>query len=61
MLHTISMGSSAEFNGDLQAQGVRERTDLYMQLREQLLDEVERYRKEGKKGLAEIISRSLDE
>jgi hypothetical protein len=33
--------------------------DLYRQLREQLLLEVERYRSEGKYKLADIISQSL--
>jgi hypothetical protein len=46
---------------DLQTKAVRERTDLYRQLKEQLMFEVERYREQGKDNLADIISKSLDE
>jgi len=52
--------ASAELN-DFQNRAVRQRTDLYRQLREQLLDEVTRYRREGKDTLADIISHSLNE
>ena len=48
-------------DSELQAKAVRERADLYKQLREQLLVEVEKYRAEGKDELAEIISKSLAE
>ena len=44
-----------------QVKAVRERADLYKQLREQLLQEVKRYREQGKTNLAEIISKSLAE
>jgi hypothetical protein len=46
---------------DLQSVGVQERVSLYNQLKEQLLAEVERYRKQGNDNLADVISRSLDE
>ncbi len=52
--------ASPELN-DLQARAVRERSDLYRQLREQLRDEAKRYRSEGKDGLADIISGALNE
>jgi hypothetical protein len=38
-----------------------ERVDLYRQLREQLVGEVERYRREGNDRLAKLISDSLAE
>ena len=46
---------------DLQTKAVRERADLYKQLKEQLLVEAEKYREQGKVNLAEIISKSLDD
>ena len=46
---------------DLESNAVRERTDLYRQLREQLMAEAERYREQGKDNLADIISDSLAE
>lgn len=46
---------------DLQSKAVRERADLYKQLKEQLLAEVARYRQQGKDGLADIISASLND
>jgi hypothetical protein len=46
---------------ELRIRAVRERVDLYRQLREQLLNEVERYQKEGNHKLASIISESLRE
>jgi hypothetical protein len=46
---------------DLQTKAVRERADMYKQLKEQLLVEVEKYREQGKDNLADIISKSLDE
>jgi hypothetical protein len=39
----------------------REKADLYRQLKEQLAGDVERYRREGKERLANIISDSLNE
>ncbi|HJS82076.1 MAG TPA: hypothetical protein VJ742_04490 [Nitrososphaera sp.] len=48
-------------SADLQTRAVRERTDLYRQLKEQLMVEVVKYREEGKDNLADIISKSLDE
>ena len=48
-------------SADLQIKAVRERTDLYRQLKEQLLVEVVKYREQGKDNLADIISKSLDE
>jgi hypothetical protein len=39
----------------------QQQPDLYGQLREQLLLEVQRYRNEGKNKLADIISQSLHE
>jgi hypothetical protein len=48
-------------SAELQIKAVRERTDLYKQLREQLLAEVKKYREQGKNNLAEIISKSLAE
>ena len=48
-------------SADLQVKAVRERTDLYKQLRDQLMAEVEKYREQGKDNLAEVISRSLSE
>ena len=48
-------------SADLQTNAVRERADMYKQLKEQLLVEVEKYRKQGKDSLADIISKSLDE
>jgi uncharacterized coiled-coil DUF342 family protein len=46
-------------SAELQVKAVRERADLYKQLREQLLIEVRKYREQGKDNLAEIISKSL--
>lgn len=40
---------------------VREQVDLYRQLREQLVQEVEMYRSQGNDRLARIISESLRE
>jgi hypothetical protein len=48
-------------SSNMQARAVRERADMYRQLREQLLVEVEKYREQGKDNLADIISKSLDE
>jgi hypothetical protein len=48
-------------SAELQARAVRERADLYKQLRAQLLVEIEKYREQGKNSLADIISRSMTE
>ena len=50
--------SSSEVE-ELRARAVREQVDLYRQLREQLINEVERYQREGNHKLASIISESL--
>jgi gas vesicle protein len=54
------LSSSAEVE-ELRARAVREQVDLYRQLREQLINEIERYQKEGNHKLASIISESLKE
>ena len=46
---------------ELRTRAVRVQVDLYRQLREQLINEVERYQKEGNHKLASIISESLRE
>jgi hypothetical protein len=46
---------------ELRIRAVREQVDLYRQLREQLINEMERYKKEGNHKLASIISESLRE
>lgn len=55
-----SPSSSSEVE-ELRARAVREQVDLYRQLREQLVNEVERYQREGDHKLASIISESLRE
>jgi hypothetical protein len=57
---TSSSPSSSEVE-ELRTRAVRERVDLYKQLREQLIYEVERYQREGNHKLASIISESLRE
>ncbi len=54
------MNSSSEAE-EVQKRAISEQIDLYKQLREQLLCEVEKYRSEGKDKLANIISESLNE
>jgi hypothetical protein len=54
------LSSSAEIE-ELRTRAVREQVDLYRQLREQLINEIERYQKEGNHKLASIISESLKE
>ena len=54
------MAQSSEIE-EIQTRTVREQVDLYLQLKEQLLKEVNRYRSEGKDKLANIISESLRE
>jgi hypothetical protein len=46
---------------ELMEENVRGQVNLYRQLREQLMHEVERYRSQGKDRLADIISESLKE
>ncbi len=46
---------------ELRTRAVREQVDLYRQLKEQLINEVERYKREGNHKLASIISESLKE
>jgi gas vesicle protein len=54
------MASPAEVE-ELRERAIKERVDLYRQLKEQLVQEVERYRSEGNDRLAKIISESLRE
>jgi len=59
-----SQSSSAAYSSEvegLRIRAVREQVDLYRQLKEQLIEEVERYQKEGNHKLASIISESLRE
>jgi hypothetical protein len=44
---------------ELRTRAVREQVDLYRQLKEQLIKEVEKYQREGNHKLASIISNSL--
>ncbi len=46
---------------ELRTRAVREQVDLYIQLKKQLINEVEKYQKEGNHKLARIISESLRE
>ncbi|MDQ5863400.1 MAG: hypothetical protein M3263_00815 [Thermoproteota archaeon] len=55
-----SSTSSSEVE-ELRTRAVREQVDLYRQLKEQLIDEVEKYQREGNHKLANIISDSLRE
>jgi gas vesicle protein len=55
------MTSPAEEVEEIREKTVREQIDLYRQLREQLIHEVEKYRSEGNDRLASIISESLKE
>jgi hypothetical protein len=48
-------------SSELQMKAVRERAELYRQLKEQLMAEVEKYREQGKNNLADVISKSLAE
>ncbi len=45
---------------EVKARAVHGQVDLYKQLREQLMQEVERYRETGEHDLAQIILDSLD-
>lgn len=55
------MASPSEEVEEFREKNVREQVDIYRQLREQLIHEVERYRREGNDRLASIISESLEE
>ena len=46
---------------ELRTRAVKEQVDLYRQLKEQLISEIERYQREGNHKLASIISDSLRE
>jgi gas vesicle protein len=46
---------------ELRTRAVREQVDLYRQLKEQLINEVEKYQMEGNHKLASLISDSLRE
>jgi hypothetical protein len=57
---SLSSSSSSEVE-ELRTRAVREQVELYKQLREQLLNEIERYHREGNQKLANIISDSIRE
>jgi gas vesicle protein len=46
---------------ELRTRAVREQVDLYRQLKEQLINEVEKYQRAGNHKLASLISDSLRE
>ena len=54
-----STSSSSSEVEELRTRAVSEKVDIYRQLREQLIKEVERYQREGNHKLASIISESL--
>jgi hypothetical protein len=54
------MASPSEEVEELREKNVRERIDVYKQLRRQLVREVARYRIEGNDTLTSIISESLE-
>ena len=59
-----SQSSSSDASSEveeLRTRAVREQVDLYRQLKEQLINEVEKYQREGNHKLASIISDSLKE
>lgn len=58
---SASSSSSSSEVEELRTRAVREQVDLYRQLREQLINEAERYEREGNHKLASIISESLRE
>jgi hypothetical protein len=60
MSSSQSPSSSPEVE-ELRTRAVRVQVELYRQLREQLINEVERYQREGNHKLASIISESLRE
>ena len=53
-----SSSSSSEVE-ELRIRAVREQVDIYRQLKEHLINELEKYQKEGNNKLASIISESL--
>jgi uncharacterized coiled-coil DUF342 family protein len=55
----MSLPSSSSEVEELRTRAVREQVELYRQLREQLINEVKRYRREGNQKLANLISASL--
>lgn len=46
-------------DSDVEREVIRQQVDIYRQLKEQLVAEMKRLRKEGKPELAEIISKSV--
>lgn len=44
---------------DIEMETVKKQVDIYRQLREQLMADMMRYRKDGKVELADIIARSV--
>lgn len=44
---------------DIERKTVKQQVDIYRQLREQLVSEMKRYRRDGKQELADIIARSV--
>ena len=44
---------------DVEKETVKKQVDIYRQLREQLMADMKRYRKDGKMELADIIARSV--
>ena len=44
---------------DVERETVKKQVDIYRQLREQLMADMKRYRKDGKMELADIIARSV--
>ncbi|MGI0021211.1 MAG: hypothetical protein ACREAY_12155 [Nitrososphaera sp.] len=55
------MASPSEEVEEIREKTVREQVELYRQLKEQLVHEVEKYRSQGNDRLADIISESLRE
>lgn len=54
------MASPSEEVEELREKTVREQINLYRQLKEQLVRDAEKYRREGRDRLAGIISESLN-
>ena len=54
------MASPSEEVEEIREKTVREQVDIYRQLKEQLVRESEKYRREGRDRLAGIISESLN-
>jgi gas vesicle protein len=61
MSSSQSSSSASSEVEELRTRAVREQVDLYRQLKEQLINEVEKYQREGNHKLASIISDSLRE